>query len=58
MAAFFRVSEATSEKNMSTGALSEAWKALRRSLVYLRGKPVGTIAALDVDDSSDKSNYD
>lgn len=27
--------------------ISEAWEALRRSLVYFRGQPVGTIAALD-----------
>ncbi|CAN6440257.1 unnamed protein product [Victoria cruziana] len=27
--------------------VAEAWEALRRSLVYFRGQPVGTIAALD-----------
>nr|XP_019705482.1 probable alkaline/neutral invertase F [Elaeis guineensis] len=27
--------------------LAEGWEALKRSLVYFRGKPVGTIAALD-----------
>ncbi|KAK8915895.1 Alkaline/neutral invertase CINV2 [Platanthera zijinensis] len=27
--------------------IAEAWDALRRSLVYLRGQPVGTIAAVD-----------
>lgn len=35
---------------------SEAWEALRRSLVYFRGQPVGTIAALD--NSDEKLNYD
>nr|KYP64966.1 hypothetical protein KK1_019580 [Cajanus cajan] len=35
---------------------SEAWDALRRSLVYFRGQPVGTIAALD--NSDEKLNYD
>lgn len=34
----------------------EAWEALRRSLVYFRGKPVGTIAALD--NSEEELNYD
>ena len=34
----------------------EAWEALRRSLVYFRGQPVGTIAALD--NSEEKLNYD
>lgn len=33
-----------------------AWEALRRSLVYFRGQPVGTIAALD--NSEEKLNYD
>ena len=36
--------------------LSEGWEALRRSLVYFRGQPVGTIAALD--NSDEKLNYD
>jgi len=35
---------------------SEAWEALRRSLVYFRGQPVGTIAALDF--SEENLNYD
>ncbi|KAJ1415952.1 Six-hairpin glycosidase superfamily [Sesbania bispinosa] len=35
---------------------SEAWEALRRSLVYFRGQPVGTIAALD--NSEENLNYD
>ncbi|XP_020214742.1 probable alkaline/neutral invertase F [Cajanus cajan] len=36
--------------------VSEGWEALRRSLVYFRGQPVGTIAALD--SSDEKVNYD
>jgi len=36
--------------------VGEAWEALRRSLVYFRGQPVGTIAALD--NSEEKLNYD
>lgn len=36
--------------------VGEAWDALRRSLVYFRGKPVGTIAALD--NSEEDLNYD
>ncbi|KAK3023792.1 hypothetical protein RJ639_043408 [Escallonia herrerae] len=36
--------------------VAEAWEALRRSLVYFRGQPVGTIAALD--QSSEELNYD
>lgn len=36
--------------------VAEAWDALRRSLVYFRGQPVGTIAALD--NSEEKLNYD
>jgi hypothetical protein len=36
--------------------LPEAWEALRRSLVYFRGEPVGTIAALD--NSEENLNYD
>jgi glycogen debranching enzyme len=35
--------------------IADAWEALRRSLVYFRGKPVGTIAALDP--SEDALNY-
>ncbi|OIV96275.1 hypothetical protein TanjilG_05115 [Lupinus angustifolius] len=39
--------------------LTQAWEALRRSLVYFRGHPVGTIAALDNNNNSDdKLNYD
>ncbi|CAO2817677.1 unnamed protein product [Amaranthus hypochondriacus] len=36
--------------------VSEAWEALRRSMVYFRKDPVGTIAALD--HSEEKLNYD
>ena len=36
--------------------VGEAWESLRRSLVYFRGQPVGTIAALD--NSEEKLNYD
>lgn len=36
--------------------VAEAWEALRRSLVYFRGRPVGTIAALD--NSEENLNYD
>lgn len=36
--------------------VAEAWEALRRSLVYFRGRPVGTIAALD--NSGENLNYD
>nr|QNM38197.1 neutral invertase [Lycium barbarum] len=36
--------------------IAEAWEALRRSLVHFRGRPVGTIAALD--SSDEKLNYD
>ncbi|CAK9178420.1 unnamed protein product [Ilex paraguariensis] len=36
--------------------VAEAWEALRRSMVYFRGKPVGTIAALD--HSGEELNYD
>lgn len=36
--------------------LSEAWDALRRSMVYFRGQPVGTIAAMD--QSGEELNYD
>ncbi|KZV53468.1 beta-fructofuranosidase [Dorcoceras hygrometricum] len=36
--------------------IAEAWDNLRRSLVYFRGEPVGTIAALD--NSDEKLNYD
>ncbi|XP_010477524.1 PREDICTED: probable alkaline/neutral invertase D [Camelina sativa] len=37
--------------------LAEAWDALRRSLVYFRGQPVGTIAAYD-HASEEVLNYD
>ena len=36
--------------------VAEAWEALRRSLVYFRGQPVGTIAALD--STEENLNYD
>lgn len=36
--------------------VSEAWEALRRSIVYFRTEPVGTIAAFD--HSEEKLNYD
>ncbi|KAK4437697.1 putative alkaline/neutral invertase B [Sesamum alatum] len=36
--------------------VAEAWDNLRRSLVYFRGQPVGTIAALD--NSEENLNYD
>ncbi|XP_057518045.1 probable alkaline/neutral invertase B [Amaranthus tricolor] len=36
--------------------VSEAWESLRRSIVYFRKDPVGTIAALD--HSEEKLNYD
>ena len=36
--------------------IAEAWDDLRRALVYFRGQPVGTIAALD--SSDEKLNYD
>ncbi|KAL0422837.1 UNVERIFIED_CONTAM: putative alkaline/neutral invertase B [Sesamum latifolium] len=36
--------------------VAEAWENLRRSLVYFRGQPVGTIAALD--NSEENLNYD
>ncbi|KAE9448230.1 hypothetical protein C3L33_19878, partial [Rhododendron williamsianum] len=36
--------------------VAEAWETLRRALVYFRGEPVGTIAALD--SSDEKLNYD
>ncbi|KAF3620943.1 putative alkaline/neutral invertase B [Capsicum chinense] len=36
--------------------IAEAWDSLRRTLVYFRGQPVGTIAALD--NSDEKLNYD
>ncbi|KAJ0946590.1 putative beta-fructofuranosidase [Helianthus annuus] len=35
----------------------EAWDALRKTMVYFRGQPVGTIAALD-NNSDEKLNYD
>lgn len=37
--------------------VAEAWDALRRSLVYFRGQPVGTIAAYD-HASEEVLNYD
>ncbi|KAH0468776.1 hypothetical protein IEQ34_002008 [Dendrobium chrysotoxum] len=37
--------------------IAEAWEALRRSLVYFRGQPVGTIAAVD-HASEEVLNYD
>ncbi|PIA26885.1 hypothetical protein AQUCO_08600036v1 [Aquilegia coerulea] len=37
---------------------NEAWEALRHSLVYFRGRAVGTIAALDTSESEHKLNYD
>ncbi|KAG6411967.1 hypothetical protein SASPL_124623 [Salvia splendens] len=36
--------------------IAEAWDDLRRALVFFRGQPVGTIAALD--NSDEKLNYD
>lgn len=36
--------------------IAEAWENLRRSLVYFRGQPVGTIAAFG--NSDEKLNYD
>ncbi|KAJ0436704.1 putative beta-fructofuranosidase [Helianthus annuus] len=35
----------------------EAWDALRKTMVYFRGQPVGTFAALD-NNSDEKLNYD
>lgn len=37
--------------------VAEAWEALRRSLVFFRGQPVGTIAAYD-HSSEEVLNYD
>lgn len=37
--------------------VAEAWDALRKSLVYFRGQPVGTIAAVD-HASEEVLNYD
>jgi hypothetical protein len=37
--------------------VNEAWEALRKSVVYFRGQPVGTIAALD-HASEEVLNYD
>lgn len=37
--------------------VAEAWEAIRRSLVYFRGQPVGTIAAYD-HASEEVLNYD
>jgi len=36
--------------------VADAWEALRRSLVYFRGQPVGTLAAID--HSVENLNYD
>jgi len=36
--------------------VTEAWDSLRRSMLYLNGDPVGSIAALD--SSTEKLNYD
>jgi glycogen debranching enzyme len=40
----------------SSQLLSAAWEALEKSVVFLRGEPVGTVAARDPD--SDALNYD
>lgn len=40
----------------SVPMITEAWESLRRSMLYLNGDPVGTIAALD--SSNEKLNYD
>lgn len=37
--------------------VADAWEALRRSIVYFRGQPVGTIAAID-HASEEVLNYD
>jgi hypothetical protein len=37
--------------------VNEAWEALRKSVVYFRGQPVGTIAATD-HASEEVLNYD
>ena len=47
------ISQHTVEPHPMVG---DAWDALRRSLVYFRGRPVGTIAALD--NSEEELNYD
>lgn len=36
--------------------IAEAWDSLRRTMVFFRGQPVGTIAAMD--SSEEKLNYD
>ncbi|GJV02077.1 probable alkaline/neutral invertase B [Tanacetum coccineum] len=42
---------------LDTGPMyDEAWESLRKTVVQFRGRPVGTIAALDVYD--EKLNYD
>lgn len=49
----------TPRSHVSTEAnpsIIDAWENLRRSCVYFRGQPVGTIAALDI--SEEKLNYD
>ena len=35
----------------------EAWEALRKAVMYHRGKPIGTIAATTVDPLEDALNY-
>lgn len=42
----------TPKASNSSQVQAEAWEALRRSLVYFRGRPVGTIAALDPSEES------
>lgn len=41
--------------SISSHLQAEAWEALRRSLVHFRGRPVGTIAAMDP--SEEALNY-
>ena len=38
--------------------MSEAWEALRKSVVSFRGQPVGTIAAVDHASPEEVLNYD
>jgi hypothetical protein len=43
---------------MSCGSLKkEAWEALRKAVMYHRGKPIGTIAATTLDPLEDALNY-
>lgn len=35
----------------------EAWEALRKAVMYHRGKPIGTIAATTLDPLEDALNY-